>query len=54
MTQTVQTVRRGGRYEALGFVAIVVGLVLAIAEMPVAGGLLMVGGFVVFLVGRFM
>lgn len=46
--------RRGGKYEGIGFVLILISIIIAIAgSLPVASivGLL---GFIVFLIGRFM
>lgn len=56
VTGNVHNVRSGGAWEALGFIAIVVGLIMAMASsgMMGFGGLLMLVGFVVFLAGRFM
>lgn len=51
--KAVQTQRKGGKYEAIGFLLIVAGLATCFASFEV-GGLLMCAGFVVFLVGRFM
>jgi uncharacterized membrane protein YvbJ len=45
--------RTGAKWEGIGFVLIVIGLVMAIASQSVFGGLLMLGGFMVFIVGRF-
>ena len=57
----VQTRRKGGKYEAAGFGLIILGMCLFFASYPLnafwmtpVGGLFFVGGFIVFLVGRFM
>jgi len=44
--------RTGAKWEGIGFILIVIGLIMAIAGQRV-GGLLMVAGFVVFIIGRF-
>jgi len=44
--------RTGAKWEGMGFILIVIGLIMAIAGQGV-GGLLMAVGFVVFIVGRF-
>jgi hypothetical protein len=54
MKRPVVTKRRGGTYEAAGFVIVVVGLLLLFTGWPLLGGLISVAGFIVFLVGRFM
>jgi hypothetical protein len=50
----VVTQRWGGKYEAAGFVLIVLGMGLFFAGMPRLSGPMFGGGFVVFLVGRFL
>ena len=49
----VVTRRRGGKYEAAGFALILAGLGLFFTWMPRLGGLLFIGGVVLFLIGRF-
>lgn len=51
--QPTTTTRSGASAEAFGFGIIVVGLFLAFAVNGTVGGILMAGGFVVFLSGRF-
>ena len=45
--------RTGAKWEGIGFVLILVGLIMAIAAKSAFGGLLMAVGFVVFIIGRF-
>jgi hypothetical protein len=53
--QPVLMTRRGGRYEAVGFVLILAGGVLILYTAHPLGGLILGGiGFVVFLIGRFL
>ena len=60
MTMTTQTQRRGGKFEAVGFVLILLGMAGCFSAAAIGatglvlGSLLSVAGFVVFLVGRFM
>jgi hypothetical protein len=51
--KAVQTTRKGGKYEGIGFVLIVGGIFTSFAYLGF-GLLLIVIGFIVFLVGRFM
>lgn len=57
---TIETQRRGGKFEAIGFVLILLGMAgcfSAAAIGPtgaVLGSLLAIAGFGVFLAGRFM
>ncbi len=51
--KAVQTQRKGGKYEAAGFVLIVVGIVVCFVS-SVVGGLLIFVGFATFIAGRFM
>ena len=44
--------RTGAKWEGMGFILIVIGLIMAIAGQGF-GGLFMAVGFVVFIVGRF-
>ena len=44
--------RAGGKWEAIGFIVIVVGLILEISGQT-SGWLLMLAGLVVFIIGRF-
>jgi len=53
MSKAVQTQRRGGKYEAIGTLAIIVGIICLFLS-PTFGGILLFGGFIVFLIGRFM
>jgi hypothetical protein len=51
-----QTVKRAGaKYEAMGVLAMIVGVVWIIAssDQSIGGGLVTLGGFITFLVGRF-
>lgn len=56
----VETVRRGGKFEAIGFALILLGMAgcfsaAAIGDAGlVIGSLLAIIGFIVFLIGRFM
>ena len=43
----------GEKWEAIGFLLMFVGLVMAIASQAGLGGLLIAVGFVVFFMGRF-
>ncbi len=52
-SKAIQTQRKGGKYEAAGTLLIFVGIITCFAS-AVLGGLLVLGGFVVFIVGRFM
>ncbi len=45
--------RSGGTWEGIGFLLIVGGMISGIAGSTEIGSLVMVGGFLVFLVGRF-
>ena len=47
------TTRAGGKWEALGFSLIAVGIVLGIAGLGAFAGALAILGFALFLVGRF-
>lgn len=47
-----QVTRTGGKWEGIGFILIVIGLFMAVAGQGF-GGLLMAGGFMIFIVGRF-
>jgi len=51
--QVARVARQGGKWEAAGFVLIVIGIVLGIAIDPRLGWLAGVVGLVVFIVGRF-
>lgn len=51
--RAVQTKRKGGTYEAIGFVLIVGGIFACLAFGPL-GGVVILVGFVIFLIGRFM
>lgn len=51
--KAVQTQRKGGKYEGIGFVLIVGGMFACFAS-GVLGGVLILVGFIVFLIGRFM
>jgi hypothetical protein len=51
--KAVQTQRKGGKYEGLGFLLILVGIGTCFVSGPV-GSILIFIGFVVFLVGRCM
>jgi uncharacterized membrane protein YvbJ len=52
-SQTVRTKRKGGAYEALGFVLIVAGIIACFGSATV-GTILILVGFIVFLIGRFL
>lgn len=45
--------RTGAKWEGIGFILIVVGMIMAMASQGGFGGLLLVMGFIVFLIGRF-
>jgi hypothetical protein len=51
--KAVQVQRKGGKYEGVGFVLIVGGMFACFAS-DVLGGVLILVGFIVFLIGRFM
>jgi len=51
--KSVQTRRKGGKYEGIGFLLIVGGMFACFAS-GVLGGLLILIGFIIFLIGRFM
>ena len=51
--KTVETTRKGGVYEGVGFLLIVGGIFACFASGAV-GSVLILVGFIVFLVGRFM
>lgn len=46
--------RKGGKFEAGGFLLILAGMVSAVAAPSILTGALLCGGFIVFLIGRFM
>ena len=48
-----QTQRKGGKYEGIGFLLILGGIAVCFASGALGGALILVG-FVVFLIGRFM
>ena len=50
--KAIQTQRKGGKYEAVGFLLILAGMGLLFVN-PFLGALIGVG-FIVFLIGRFM
>jgi len=52
--KTVQTRRKGGKYEGIGFLLIVSGIFTCRFFSGALGGILILIGFIVFLVGRFM
>jgi hypothetical protein len=54
--KAVQIRRKGGKYEGIGFVLILVGIGACFGSgvAQVVGGFLIFVGFIVFLVGRFM
>ena len=49
----VKVTRTGEKWEAIGFLLMFVGLVMAIASQAGLGGLLIAVGFIVFFMGRF-
>jgi hypothetical protein len=51
--KAVQTQRKGGKYEGVGFLLILVGIGTCFISGAV-GGILIFIGFVVFLIGRFL
>jgi hypothetical protein len=51
--KTVQTQRKGGKYEALGFLLLVAGIGTCFASSTI-GAILIAVGFIVFIAGRFM
>lgn len=50
---SVQTTRKGGKYEGVGFLLIVGGIFACFASGAL-GGVLILVGFIVFLIGRFL
>jgi predicted amidophosphoribosyltransferase len=52
-SRSVQTRRKGGKYEGVGFLLILAGIVSCFYS-PEPGALLIIVGFIVFLLGRFM
>lgn len=56
MTQEIK--RKGGKYEAIGFLLIIGGIIFTFVFLSafsfVAGGILCLIGGIVFLIGRFM
>lgn len=50
----VKTIRAGAKWEFIGFLLISIGIVMAIADSSGWGGALIVSGFVVFIIGRFL
>jgi DNA-directed RNA polymerase subunit RPC12/RpoP len=46
--------RTGAKWEGIGFVLILVGIILALAVNGTLGGILAYVGFVVFVIGRFL
>ena len=53
MSKAVENRRKGGKYEGIGTLMIIVGIFFLFLN-PTIGGFLLAGGFIVFLVGRFM
>ena len=49
----VQTQRKGGKYEGVGFLIMLVGIGLCFV-IPGLGGITIAVGFIIFLIGRFM
>ena len=45
--------RTGAKWEGIGTILLVLGIVLAIAVNASLGGSMMLGGFIIFIVGRF-
>ena len=45
--------RTGAKWEGIGFILIVVGMIMAMATQSVYGGILLFVGFIIFLIGRF-
>lgn len=52
-SKSVQTKRKGGKYEAIGFLLIVSGMIMCFIAGTL-GALLIICGFIIFLCGRFM
>jgi hypothetical protein len=52
--KAVQTTRKGGKYEGVGFLLIVGGIIACCAASIELGGMLICVGFIIFLIGRFM
>lgn len=50
----VKVTRTGARWEGAGFVLILTGMVLTFAMNAVVGGMLILVGFIVFIIGRFL
>ena len=51
--KAVQTTRKGGKYEGVGFLLIVAGIFVCFASGGL-GAVLILVGFIVFLIGRFL
>lgn len=51
--KAMQTQRRGGKYEAIGFVIILAGIGLCFLSAYLGGAVITLG-FVAFIIGRFM
>ncbi len=51
--KAVQTQRKGGKYEGVGFLLILAGVGTCFVSAAV-GGIMILVGFVVFIMGRFM
>jgi uncharacterized membrane protein YvbJ len=49
----IKVTRTGAKWEGIGFVLIIVGMIMAMASQGGFGGLLIAVGFVVFIIGRF-
>ena len=49
----VRVTRTGAKWEAIGFILILLGIILAIAANGILGGIMAFSGFVVFIIGRF-
>ena len=52
--KAVQVQRKGGKFEAIGFLLILAGTIACFIGSPSVGVPLIAIGFIIFLVGRFM
>ena len=50
----IQVQRKGGKYEAIGFLLLLAGLISFFGGLAALGVPLIIVGFVIFLAGRFM
>ncbi len=45
--------RTGAKWEGIGFILILLGIIIAIAANGILGGIIAFAGFVIFIIGRF-